>query len=275
MGSDQRSSALTAGCWRDHAEAAYAEAIHARPRNESLRDTLARFHIECGHPERAAAALEDACRMMPENFELVQHLSFVRLWMGDIAGLRKLNAELLDRFGRTNGTARANEVAWACPLGPDGAADPQAPVRLAKFAVRNLRRRSGDVDPSISNYLNTLAAALYRAGQYEDAIRQLEQAVQAPGGAGLPYDWVFLAMAHHRLGHRDDALRFLDRLRDYQPSADPGSYWRELQLRLLRNQAEVVILYDPAFPADPLVGMPLSYHLHVSRAIVEQAYGQS
>ncbi len=123
------------GFW-DRAEAAYAEAIHARPLNVSLRDALVRFHMECGHPDRAAATLEEAFRMMPENFELGVHLGRIRLWMGDLAGWRKLNGELLDRFGRTNDINRANEVAWACSLGPDGAADPQAPIRLAEVAVR-------------------------------------------------------------------------------------------------------------------------------------------
>ena len=122
------------GFW-DRAEAAYAEAIHARPLNGSLRDAVARFHMECGHPDRAAATLEEAFRMMPENFELGVHLGRIRLWMGDLASSRKLNGELLDRFGRTNNSTRANEVAWVCSLGPNGAADPQAPIRLAEAAV--------------------------------------------------------------------------------------------------------------------------------------------
>ena len=96
------------GFW-DRAEAAYAEAIHARPLNVSLRDALVRFHMECGHPDRAAATLEEAFRMMPENFELGWHLGLIRLWMGDLTGWRKVTAELLDRFGRTNNISRANE----------------------------------------------------------------------------------------------------------------------------------------------------------------------
>jgi hypothetical protein len=58
-------------------------------------------------------------------------------------------------------------------------------------------------------------------------------------------------MAHHRLGHRAAARRFLDRLRDYQPSTGPAQFWDELAIRLLRAEAEALILYDPIFPADP------------------------
>jgi hypothetical protein len=58
-------------------------------------------------------------------------------------------------------------------------------------------------------------------------------------------------MAHHRLGHRDEARRWLDRFRHHQPSADVIQFWSEVEIRLLRSEAEAVVLYDPVFPADP------------------------
>jgi tetratricopeptide (TPR) repeat protein len=99
--------------------------------------------------------------------------------------------------------------------------------------------------------LNTLGAALYRAGRFDDAIRRLKEAIQLRGGVSVPLEWAFLAMARHRLGHRDESRRWLDRLRDRQPSADPAQFWNELEIRLMRGEAEAVILYDPVFPADP------------------------
>ena len=67
----------------------------------------------------------------------------------------------------------------------------------------------------------------------------------------VPEDWVFLAMAHHRLGHRDRARRYLERLRSRQPSTDPNQFWNEVEIRLLKSEAEATVLYDPIFPADP------------------------
>jgi hypothetical protein len=58
-------------------------------------------------------------------------------------------------------------------------------------------------------------------------------------------------MAHHRLGHRDLALHWLDRLRNHRPTADRDQFWQQMEIRLLRSEAEALILYDPAFPADP------------------------
>ena len=99
--------------------------------------------------------------------------------------------------------------------------------------------------------LNTLGAALFRAGRFEDAIRRLEEGIKLRNGAETPQDWPFLAMAHHRLGHRDEARGWLDRLRDRRPSTKPYQFWNELEIGLLRSEAEAVILYDPVFPADP------------------------
>ena len=139
----------------------------------------------------------------------------------------------------------ANNVAWACALEPEATADPAAPVRLAEAALRDGPESSRDM------YLNTLGAALYRAGRYAEAIRRLEEAIERRGGASIPEDGPFLAMAHHRLGHPDEARRWLDRLRERQPSTAPAQFWDELEIRLLRSEAESVILYDPVFPSDP------------------------
>jgi tetratricopeptide (TPR) repeat protein len=94
-------------------------------------------------------------------------------------------------------------------------------------------------------------AALYRSGRYDEAIRRLEKGIRLRGGEAWAQDWEFLAMAHHRLGHRDQARRWLDRLRKYQPSAEADKFWDELQIRLLLAEAEAVVLYDPVFPKDP------------------------
>ena len=99
--------------------------------------------------------------------------------------------------------------------------------------------------------LNTLGAALYRAGRFEQAIRRLEEGIQKKNGVSEPQDWAFLALAHHRLVHREQALRWLEKLRSYHSGQAPGQFWPELEIRLFRDEAEAVILYDPNFPSDP------------------------
>jgi tetratricopeptide (TPR) repeat protein len=230
------------GLW-DRAEAAYAEAIRGRPLNRSIREALAREYAARGHLDRAAATLAEAGRLMPDALVLRRDLGAVLLASGDRAGWRCSNTALLDRFGGTINPWTANQIARSCVLGPEGTTDPERTVRLAEAAVHGAGE-SGKADALI-----TLGAALYRAGRCDDAIRPLEDAIRAPDEQAA--GWAFLAMAHFRLGHGTEARRWLDRLREHQPGTAPAQFWDEREVRLLRSEAEAVILDDPIFPDDP------------------------
>jgi len=69
-------------------------------------------------------------------------------------------------------------------------------------------------------FIQTLGAAYYRLNRYEECLRTMAQAAglrYPPGPNGRtepgPFEIVFSAMAHHRLGHRDDARAALDQVR--------------------------------------------------------------
>ena len=237
------------GEW-DRAEADYSEAVRARPLNVEVRQALVRLYTQRGDLGRAAVILAEGVRLKPDDLVQRGHLGVALLASGDRAGWRSAIAAQLDRFGGTRTARTANNVAWACVLEPEATADPAVPVRLVEAALRDGSESSRDM------YLNTLGAALYRAGRYAGAIRRLEEAIERRGGASIPEDWPFLAMAHHRLGQRAEATRWLDRLRHRKPSTEPAEFWHELEIQLLRSEAEAVILYDPVFPADPLAKRP-------------------
>jgi WD40 repeat protein/tetratricopeptide (TPR) repeat protein len=245
-----RGDALAArGRW-DRAEAAYAEAARARPRNPSVREALARLHARCGHPGRAAAELAEASRWIPDDAGLQRLRALVLLEPDDRAGWRGACAALLARFDGTIDARAAGEVARAWALAPGPAGDPAAPLRLAEVAAAPDTGFYGDLGEK-ADAVTTLGAALVRAGRPAEAIGRLEEAIRARGGSDSPRDWAFLALAHHRLGHRTEARRWLDRLREHRPNEDPARFWDELEIRLLRSEAEAVILHDPVFPDDP------------------------
>jgi WD40 repeat protein/tetratricopeptide (TPR) repeat protein len=233
------------GSW-DQAEAAYAEAIRARPLNPSIWLALARCQIERDDRGQAATTISRAVALMPDNLDLLGTLSVTQLWSGDRAAYRAAIAAMLDHLSESAAPELVHAVAWRCVLGPDGSADLEQPVRLAERAVKAApnEMRRGD-------YLNTLGAALYRAGRLDAAIERLDEAVGLKGASPHPTDFAFLAMAHHRLGHHAEAGRWLGPLRDHRPSADPNDFWRELEIRLLRDETEALVLYDPVFPKDP------------------------
>jgi WD40 repeat protein/serine/threonine protein kinase len=237
-----------ARAWMDRkrwaeAEAAFDEAVRARPLSATLRDERSRFYLARSQPQAALRNASEAVALVPDDLRSRYRQVLVLMTAGDVEGQRWAISELLERFQGTTDRHTANSVAWLCVLASGAVTHPLVPVRLAEIAVQ---RATAD-----ANSLNTLGAALYRASRFDDAIRRLKEGIQARSGASVPQDWAFLAMVHHRLGHRDEACRWLDRLRNHEPSAEPARFWDELEIRLLRSEAEAVVLYDPAFPVDP------------------------
>jgi tetratricopeptide (TPR) repeat protein len=227
------------------AEAAFDEAVRARPHSTSTLSERARFFIARGQPAKAAADLVQAIRLRPESFRIRFDHVFSLLAMGDQAALRRACSDLLNRFGGATDPSIANNVAWYCGLAPDAVDDPEALVRLAALAV------NGAPPAQKPMFLNTLGAALYRAGRFQEAISHLQEGIRKRGDQSSPQDWSFLALAHHQLGHHAEAHAWLERLRTYRPNESSEYHWNELEIRLLRREAEALIIYDQMFPADP------------------------
>ncbi len=196
----------------------------------------------------AIADYEQAIRLQPENL-MLRHGQILLLGaVGDLDQFEQARSDLVDRFRPTITWDTANNAAWFGSLALRVDVHLESLVRLAEWAVD----RSPDAERK-AVYLNTLGVALYRAGRFEDAIRRLDDGIELRNGTSIPQDWPFLAMAHHRLGHRDQARHYLQRLRSRQTNADPNRFWDELEIRVLQSEAEATILYDPVFPADPFV----------------------
>jgi tetratricopeptide (TPR) repeat protein len=160
-------------------------------------------------------------------------------------GYRCTCEEMLTRFGKPTSAASANSTAWACVLADSAVTDPQRPVQLAEYAV-------GKAPPgSRYAYLNTLGAALYRAGNWDGAVKKLNEARMEHDSKaeGTALDWLYLAMAHHRLGDPTEAHKWLDKAtkgEEKAARADAGSNkppkWGErVELELLRREAEKLL----------------------------------
>jgi tetratricopeptide (TPR) repeat protein len=85
-------------------------------------------------------------------------------------------------------------------------ADPK--LRNAGRAVE-LARRAVALAPAEATYWNTLGTAYYRAGSWQEAVTALDKSMEL-GGGGITVDWLFLAMAHYQLGHKNEARRWYD-----------------------------------------------------------------
>ena len=99
--------------------------------------------------------------------------------------------------------ATNNNLAWFLVMSPEPC------LRDAARALR-LAQKGVAAQPDSANYRNTLGVAWYRSGDDRAAVAELEKAMSLQAG-GTPFDWFFLAMAHWRLGDRDEARKFFNR----------------------------------------------------------------
>ena len=121
------------------------------------------------------------------------------------------------------------------------------PLRNPTEAIEHARQ-AVRLTPGEQVSLNTLGVALYRAGEFAEAIVTLEQSLSAGKGHFDAFDLFFLAMAHHRLGHRTEARECFDRAVRWVEKQHnlPAQYIKELTE--FRAEAEAVL----ASPSDEL-----------------------
>ena len=157
---------------------------------------------------------------------------------------------MLERFQDTQAPNDGYWVAWTCLLGPEAIEDYGPVVRLAEQAV--------EADPKSDSYLKTLGCVLYRAGRFEEAVQRLTEAdklTEAPDAASKSspaYAWYFLAMAEHKVGHEEEAQKWLDKanewtdkvLAEHDEGTAPLAWNRKLTLELLREEAGKLMIED-------------------------------
>jgi len=184
----------------------------------------------------AKATERDACPLFAW-----ERCALVTLKLGDREAYRKLCARSLETAGPTPGWFWANGVAWFCGLGPEAVGDYTRAIALAELALSQAPPQQKH------NILNTLGAVLYRAGRFREAVARLREGIQASKDEGLVQDWIFLAMAHHRLGETAEARRFLAKVAQHKPP-EKGQTWPYLELELLRREAETLVEGKAADP---------------------------
>ena len=156
---------------------------------------------------QAAREFAAARRLMPDqtgiwNFEAVSQLA-----AGNREAYRQLCSQMLERFAATADPSMAQNVVFACVLESDAVSNPSQLIPLGRVADRLHHGNS-----------RVLGAAYYRAGKYEEAVRQLEASVHLV--TPRSWEWCFLAMAHHHLGHTAEANRCLQSAARWIANAD-------------------------------------------------------
>jgi tetratricopeptide (TPR) repeat protein len=204
-----RARALAALHWCEQAIAEYDTALRLNPHDAQVQAESHRCRGRCCADRRqwreAAAEFGAAAQMRPDDTYLARFQAVAHFAAGDVDAYRHVCATMLDRFAHTQDHATAGNVLLVCVLRDDAVSDmgrllPLTPVPLGHW---------GDW---------ARGAALYRAGRYEESIECFETAANKFRPRAL--DWCFLAMAHHRLGHADDARRCLAEARRWIDAAN-------------------------------------------------------
>jgi serine/threonine protein kinase/WD40 repeat protein len=234
-------------------EAESATALRIRVEPEPWTTYAARGEQEgkAGKWNDAAADFARATDLGADDTTAWSRHLYLRLWVGDPAGYRRGCAALADlpSFRRPRDGRAENDLAWARVIGPDSGAD-LAPVARA---LESLLAR----EPNHYAAQNTLGCVLYRLGRYAESVRRLDESLRLHGRQGTFYDWLFLAMAHHGLGHPAEARAWLDRSKHWLDQADRGAIRSDPFLTLplawdVRLQA-LILLRE----AERLIGSPM------------------
>jgi tetratricopeptide (TPR) repeat protein len=166
------------------------------------------------------------------------------LLSGDRPGYARACTHMIERCGKASGP-RSYHVARACTLAPDAVAEASLPGRLAEKELQDSAQAFWS--------LTEQGALAYRAGRFQQAVSCFEQSLQADTKSGRAVlNWLWLALAHQRLGKAEEARRWLnkaqawlDQYRDGMPARaeeELGLHLHNwLEAHVLRREAEALI----------------------------------
>jgi tetratricopeptide (TPR) repeat protein len=124
---------------------------------------------------------------------------------------------------------KLNRLAWflaTCPVAE--LRDPAGAVACARKAV--------GLSPKAGDHWNTLGVALYRAGDWKEAVAALQKSMDLRKG-GDSNDWFFLAMAQWQLGDKEQACKWYDQAVQWMEKHKP----QDEELRRFRAEAAALL----------------------------------
>jgi tetratricopeptide (TPR) repeat protein len=199
-----------------------------------LWQSRALCYAELGRWAEAEADFSKAIELEPNDARLWDRKAMVCLLAGNAEGYRQMTRKLVERFGQTKDQDTANVVAWACIRSSKDRTDRDLALALA--------RKASTAKPENLDYLHTLAAALYRAERFQDALQHFNDLLKHQGHPAAPESCCFLAMVHHRLGHAAEAQIWLKKAQGLADQSLKNRDWSDRAfLKLLRLEAETLL----------------------------------
>ena len=120
----------------DAAEAAFDEAMRARPFNMSIVVERGDLYANRGLWSEAAAYYARAVKQYPDVAPLHEQLAVTRLLAGDLPGYRAACAGMLERFKPIDDSTAAVRVAYACSLAAKAVTDLPGLIQVSERSTR-------------------------------------------------------------------------------------------------------------------------------------------
>ena len=224
------------------------QTLWANVKELALRDPLERARSHVGGKQWAKAAevysqLINDGSVTPGDDVWFEYAG-VQLLSGDRQGYRQTCKRMLD--GATNALKmRPYLVARACTLAPDSVDDAELPT---KTSAQELQQSANEFWS-----LTEQGALLYRLNRFKDAAPLFERSLKVeprPGAAVV--NWLWLALASHKLGDKEKARHWLDKaatwldgIGDELPANADGllglHHHNWLEAPVLRREAQALI----------------------------------
>jgi WD40 repeat protein/Flp pilus assembly protein TadD len=222
----------------DHAQAEsdLTQALDLMPDDCVSLHLRGRIRAEQGDRIGADRDLSALARLMPYEPRVLREHALARLLNGDESAFQKVCSQMLERIGTLDDVSTGVLVTRTCSLAPMTAAGVETCLRLAERAVR--------AEPGNPMFLYVRAAVLYRAGRSDEAVQQLNAAIQLNQGRALPQNCLLLALIHGQSGKPQEAKKARENAVQAERLEPPGRWTWDVRVELncLREQLEKVLV---------------------------------
>jgi WD40 repeat protein/tetratricopeptide (TPR) repeat protein len=217
----------------EQAVANYSKAIRLKSDVPWCWEERGRFNAVLERWEAAARDYSKAIELDPGQWEWWQRTAVLELAARQTKSYQQTCTAMVQRFANSKDPNSIYIVAWPCVLAPNAVADLSPVVGLAEKAVK--------AQPNNTDALKNLGRLLYRAGRYQEAIQRVHESItKRPTKKASAIDWLFLAMAHQKLGHTEEGKSCLAKAGEFRKAK--GIAWpQRLEFRILHREAERLV----------------------------------
>jgi tetratricopeptide (TPR) repeat protein len=202
-----------------HHEKLLDAAIALQPKNWQIRQARARFRARRGQFAAAAADIDQALAIQPdEDGARFEYAGFLLL-AGDSAGYRHWCAREQERLSvspdETDQRFPTFVAARTFALAADSGVETSRTIRMGEEAVAR--------NPDSAWMLHALALAHYRGGELKLALNRAHESLRGSPWSAPYLNWLLLALVHHDLGQANEAQYWLAK----GTQAMPGDIFRD------------------------------------------------